>query len=86
MKCFSIRKRLWLSFSAVAIHSTANELLRGAGGPCSDISIQPHKELWMESHNPRLSCPANPLDEDSGAELAVLCEAEAGRWTVSSLF
>lgn len=84
MKCFSIRKRLWLSFSAVSIHSTANELPRGAGGPCSDVSIQPHMELWVEPHDAGLSCPASPLDGDPGAELAVLCEAEAG-WRVSSL-
>lgn len=84
IKCFSIRKWLWLSFSAVVIHSAANELLRGAGGPRSDVSIQPHTELWMEPHNPGLSCPASPLDGEPGAEVAVLCEAEAGGWTVSS--
>lgn len=84
MKCFSIRKRLWLSFSAVAIHSAANELPRGAGGPRSDVSIQPHMELCMETHHPGLSCPASPLDGEPGAEVAVLCEgqpqAKAGRW------
>lgn len=88
MKCFSIRKQLWLSFSAVAIHSAANELPRGAGGPRSDVSIQPHTELWMETHDPGLSCPASPLDGEPGAEVAVLCEgqcqAEAGGRTAPS--
>lgn len=88
MKCFSIGKRLWLGFSAVAIHGAANELPRGAGGPRSDVSIQPYMELWMESHNPGPSCPACPLDGEPGAEVAVLCEgqpqAEAGGQTASS--
>lgn len=79
MKCFSIRKRLWLSFSADAIHSAANELQRGAGGPSSDVSIQPH----METHDPGLSCPASPLDGEPGAELAVPCEGKGG-WTALS--
>lgn len=76
MKCFSIRKRLWLSFSAVSIHSAANELPRGAGGPHSDLSIQPHVQLWMGTHDPGLSCPARPLDGQSGAEVAVLCKGQ----------
>lgn len=88
MKCFSIRKWLWLSFSAVAIHSAANDLPRGAGGPRSDVSIQPHMELCMETHEPGFSCPASPLDGEPGAEVAVLCEGqpqgEAGGWTALS--
>lgn len=59
MKCFSIRKRLWLRFSAAAIPGAANELPRGTGGPSSGESIQPHMELCTETHGPGNSCPAS---------------------------
>lgn len=85
MKCFSIRKRLWLSFSAVAIHSAANELPRGAGGL---TLMSPSSPTWSCGWGP--TTPGSPALQAlwmGSQEQSVLCEGQCqakGGWTASS--